>query len=263
MIIDFSKITIYEVFALALSIIAILIPIIQWAWKKCVVTTKLCFHPTGKGQLFFNQSGSYIRIDGVYEVMNKPATITKIAVKVTRQKDEQKKNLMWSSFISPVSQSMIGNYLQTMESAHPFRIEADSVSCAFTEFADPFDSFGKIFRNHTSVLFSKITSIQERSASYSNAVKAYMSLPEYVTAKQLLEKEFFWEIGKYSIDLQVCYGKEEKIFQYTITVGEGEYEQLKSNIDEALLSPLKRNYSIPWDYHSTVVELQKIRNEDK
>ena len=145
----------------------------------------------------------------------------------------------------------------TLPETHRFVSYLVSVSCAFIEFADPFDSFGKIFRKHTSILFSKITSIQEHSASYSDAVKAYMSLPEYITAKQLLEKEFFWEIGKYSIDLQVCFGKKEKIFQYTITVGEGEYEQLKSNIDEALLSPLKRDYSIPWDYHSTVVELQQ------
>ena len=126
MIIDFSKITIYEVFALTLSIVAILIPVIQWAWKKWIVTPRIYFHSTGRVLLFFNQSGSYIRIDGVYEVMNKPVTITKIAVKVTRRKDGQKKNLMWSSFISPVSQSMIGNYLQTTEFAHSFRIEADS-----------------------------------------------------------------------------------------------------------------------------------------
>jgi len=248
--------SLYEVIAILLSGIAILIPIIQWIWKRWVVKTKLYFNPTGRAMLFFNQSGSYIRIDGVYEAECKPTTVKKIAVKVARQKDEQKQNLTWSSFISPVSQNMVGNYLQTTEAAHPFRIEADSVSCAFTEFSDPFDSFGKVFRNCTSALFSKIPAIQMSCENYIDAVKAYTSLPEYTSAKQLLESEFFWKIGKYSVEIYVVYGKKEKHFPYTVTVGEYEYEQLKANIDESLLSPLKRNYNVQWDYHTAIVELQ-------
>lgn len=248
--------SLYEKIAIFLSTIAILIPIIQWIWKRWVVKTDLYFNPTGRAMLFFNQSGSYIRIDGVYEAENKPTTVKKIAVKVTSQKDEKKQNLTWSSFISPITQSLVGNYMQTTESAHPFRIDADSVSCAFTEFSDPFDSFGKVFRNCTSALFSKIPDIKKNNSKYIDAKSAYTSLSEYATAKQLLESEFFWKIGKYDIDICVNYGTKEKHFLYSVTVGEHEYEHLKANIDESLLSPLKRCYNVQWNYYTAIVELQ-------
>ena len=77
--IDFSTpMTFYELLAIVLAAIAIIIPIGQAAYKKWFITPKLCFFPTGRALLFFNQSGSYIRIDGVYEAENKPITIRKI-----------------------------------------------------------------------------------------------------------------------------------------------------------------------------------------
>ncbi len=127
--IDFTTpMTFYELLAIILAAIAIIIPIAQAAWKRWIITPKLNFLPTGRATLFFNQSGSYLRVDGVYEAENKPIAVKNISVTVTRKKDGQKLNLSWSSFISPVNQSMVGNYLQTTESAHPFRIEADSIT---------------------------------------------------------------------------------------------------------------------------------------
>lgn len=239
----------YEKIAIALSTIAILIPIIQWAWKKWVVKAILSFHPTGRIMLFFNQSGSYVRFDGVYEAERKPITVKNISLKITREKDERIHNLSWSSFISPVNQNITGKFVQTTESAHPFRIEADSVMCAFTEFGDPFDSFGKAFRNKTEALFAKIPTIQKQARDYAVAMRIYQSLPEYSEAKQLLEKEYLWEIGKYKLDLCVCFKNKEKHFKYTITVGEHESQKLKGNIDEALLSALKQFYSVPLNYY--------------
>ena len=130
--IDFTTpMTFYELLAIILAAIAIIIPIAQAAWKRLIITPKLNFLPTGRVTLFFNQSGSYLRVDGVYEAENKPIAVKNISVTVTRKKDGQKLNLSWSSFISPVNQSMVGNYLQTTESAHPFRIEADSITSAW------------------------------------------------------------------------------------------------------------------------------------
>ena len=55
----------YEIVAICLSSIAILIPFIQWAWKKWICKAKLNYYPTGQAYLYFNHSGSYLRIDGV------------------------------------------------------------------------------------------------------------------------------------------------------------------------------------------------------
>lgn len=255
--IDFATpMTFYELLAIILAAIAIIIPVVQAIWKKWIIKARLSFHPTGRAMLFFNQSGSYIRIDGVYESERKSVSVKKITAKVTRQKDECKLNLVWSSFISPVNQSMVGNYLQTTESAHPFRIEADSITCAFTEFADPFDSFGKTFRASTEAIFNKISYLKRDYLEYTSAVPHYKNSAEYSIAKNVLSKEFFWEIGKYSIDIEVTYDNKIKHFYYTISVGEYEHEFLVENIDESLLSPLKKAYGVGWDYHTVFVELQ-------
>lgn len=253
---DFSiPMTFYELLAIVLAAIAIIIPIVQAIWKRWIVAPKLNFLPTGRVLLFFNQSGSYLRIDGVYEALNKPIAVKNISIRVTRKKDDQKLNLSWSSFISPVNQNVVGNYLQTTESAHPFRIEANSIMCAFTEFGDAFDSFGKTFKSNTSSLFKQITSIRMVKKNYEDALQQYMASSDYNTARARLEKEFFWEIGKYRLEITAEYGNKSKVFQYEISVGEYEHNHLAVNTDEALLSPLKTAYGIAWNYHTAYVEL--------
>lgn len=253
---DFSiPMTFYELLAIALAAIAILIPIVQAVWKRWIVAPKLNFLPTGRVTLFFNQSGSYLRVDGVYEAQNKPIAVKNISIKVTRKKDDQKLNLTWSSFISPVTQSVVGNHLQTTESAHPFRIEADSIMSAFTEFGDSFDSFGKTFRTNTAALFKQIPGLRSANSTYEEAMKQYRASADYAAARSRLEKEFFWEIGKYNLEIIAEYGKTSKAFHYQISVDEHEHQRLTENIDEALLSPLKSVYGVVWDYHAAYVEL--------
>lgn len=255
---DFSvPMTFYEFLAIILAAVAIIIPIGQAIWRKWVLKGKINFLPTGRVKLFFNQSGSYIRIDGVFESIHKPVSLKKTSVKVTRHKDDCKLNLAWSSFISPVNQTVIGNYMQTTEAAHPFQIAADSIACAFIEYSDEFDSFGKKFRADTATLFSKINDIRNECADYLLAIERYKNTSEYSAAKTMLSKEFFWEIGKYSVDIGVIYGKKSKHFHYTISIGEYEHRLLIDNIDEALLSPLKSAYGVGWDYHTVNVELQE------
>ncbi|MBR3927530.1 MAG: hypothetical protein IKJ65_00855 [Clostridia bacterium] len=253
---DFAvPMTFYELLAIVLAAVAIIIPIVQAIWKRWIIAPKLNFLPTGRVTLFFNQSGSYLRVDGVYEAQNKPIAVKNISIKVTRKKDDQKLNLSWSSFISPVNQSMVGNYLQTTESAHPFRIEADSIMSAFTEFGDSFDSFGKTFRANTAALFKQIPGIRMVNNTYEEALQQYKASPDYTTARTRLEKEFFWEIGKYSLEITAEFGEKRKVFQYEISVGEYEHNRLAENVDEALLSPLKSAYGVTWDYHAAYVEL--------
>lgn len=256
--IDFSTpMTSYELLAIILAAVAIIIPIVQAICRKWIITAKLSFLPTGKAFLCFNQSGSYIRIDGVYESERKSVSIQEIKVKIIRQRDEGKLNLSWSSFISPVYQNLIGNYLQTTESAHPLRIEKDSIICAFIEFGDAFDSFGKTFKTNTNDLFCKIIDIKKSYQSYVEAVAYYKNTPEYSLAKEVVNKEFFWEIGKYDIDIEVNYDKKTAHFYYHISVGEYEHKLLSNNIDESLLSPLKTAYGVNREYQTAVVGLDK------
>ena len=253
---DFSvPMTVYEFLAIVLSAIAIMIPIFQAIWKKWIIKEKLNFLPTGRIALFFNQSGSYIRVDGVYEAENKPISVKNISIKATRHKDDRKLNLNWISFISPVNQSVASNVLFSNESAHPFRIEANSITTAFTEFGDSFDSFGKNFRACTAPLFNRVGKIRNSGMSYEEALAQYRAFTEYSQVKDLLRKEFFWEIGKYDLDIAVSYREKTVHFCYTFSVGEYEQNHLLENCDEALITPLKSVYGVALNYQTAYLEL--------
>lgn len=247
--------TVYEKWALVLSVVAILIPIIQWAWKKWIMTAKVKYYPTGQATLFFNQSGSYIRINGVLEAERSAATIKKMSVALTRKQDERKLNLVWSYLISPVNQSMLGNYLQTMEAAHPFRVEADSVACAFIEYSDPSDSSGIKIRKICSDLFSHMQkTIQDHP--YDEAMSVFSKSPEYLNAKNSLLSDFFWEIGKYTAVVTVEYDKQKtKTFSLEFTVTEQMSNDLRNNIDESLIAKVKDCCRMPLAFKSPMVEI--------
>ena len=113
----------YEVSALVLSVVAIVIPIVQWIWRTWIIKPDLRFYPTGRAYLFINRSGSYMRIDGVYEALRKPISIKSASVLVKRKKDGAALDLQWSSFLNPANQQIMGAIASASEIAHPFRID--------------------------------------------------------------------------------------------------------------------------------------------
>ena len=254
----------YETISTVLSIIAIflsvIIPFVQWAWKKWIMTVKVKFYPTGQAMLFFNQSGSYIRFNGVIESENSAATIKKLSLVIMRKRDERKLNLSWSCFISPVNQNMLGNFVQTTESAHPFRVEADSVACAFVEYSDSSDSSGKKIRRICSDLLPSIQRIVTVHP-YDEALALLRNSPEYIDAKNNLLSDFFWEIGEYTVVVSVKYGKEKtKSFTYEFVVTEQDSIELRSNIDESLISNIKDYYRVPRAFKSPIVVISETKS---
>jgi len=254
-----TSMTKYETISTAISICAIaltiLIPLAQWAWKKWIMTAKVKYYPTGQATLFFNQSGSYIRFNGVLESERSAATIKKMNIVLTRKRDDRKLNLVWAYLISPVNQSMLGNYVQTTEAAHPFRVEADSVACAFVEYSDPSDSSGIKIRKICSDMVPLIMKIAQ-NRTYDEALVEFTKSPEYIDAKNSIMRDFYWEIGQYSVDVSVEYGKRKtKTFSFDFTVSEQNYTDLRNNIDESLIARLKEYYRVSWAFKSPLVEI--------
>ena len=249
----------YETITTVLSIIAIcvsiLIPFVQWVYKKWIATAIVKFYPTGQATLFFNQSGSYIRINGVIESERSSTTIKKMSIVLTRKRDDRKLNLTWSYLISPVNASMLGNYVQSTEAAHPFRVEADSVACAFVEYSDPSDSSGIKIRKICSDLMPSLTQAAQNH-TYDEAISVFCKSHEYIDAKSSMLSDFFWEIGKYAVDVVVEYGSQNKrTFSYNFSVTEQNYTDLYSNMDESLIAMLKKHYDVPWAFKSPLVEI--------
>lgn len=242
MVVDFSKITVYEVIALILSFIAIMIPIIQWAWHKWIVRPILRHIPTGKLYPCFNAAGSYLRIESVYEALRKPITVKKISLRVTRLRDDLKLNLKWARFPSPVSQTSNDNFFVSIESAHPFRIERNSVVTAFTEFEDPdhlFQTF--LAKNEGQKIIFAEKCISE-GLDYNKALEEFKKQNFYKETHDFLTKYFFWDKGEYKIEIIVKYEENEKIFSYNFKIGEVEHDKLMCNLNETCLSPVKNAY---------------------
>ncbi len=257
--IDYSKgISIYELIALGLSILAILIPAVKWAWHKWVVKPKLDYLPTGSAYLFFNKSGSYIEVDGVFEAKNKPISLKNIKLKVNRKIDDKALNLTWSTFKSPVNQKIAGNFTSTSETAHPFRIDAESIVPVFIEFTDFFDTSGKKFEPYDKKLFKEIDSIIEPNLMYNQAKDKYMLSSLYSEAKTILEKELFWDIGEYKIILQAEYGKITDTFEYEFSVEQEQHSNLEHNLEETLLSILKDRYNLPYSFIPIKVQIKRV-----
>jgi len=249
--IDYSTpMTIYELLALILSAVAIAIPIGQWIWKTWIQKPILKHHLTGRANLYFNKSGSYIFIEGVFEAINKSISVKNISLAIERIKDSKKLNLQWSSFISPANQQIAGNYASSSETAHPFRIEANSIMCAFTEYADMFDSAGKAINAGYTKYVSALQSIISPDTSYADLVEQAKVLPEYSALRSTLEKEFYWEIGQYIVDILVEYDSQLATFRYEFSVNEHDYEKMYSNINDLLLMPINQAYNkqftLPW-----------------
>ena len=248
----------YELISLVISIIAIIIPFVQWIWKVIFQKPKIKYYPNGKAKLFFNQSGSYLRINGVIEAINQPVSIKKIEVSVLRKSDSKTMNLTWSSFISPMVQSFIGNYSQSAETAHPFRIDKDSIACAFTEFSDESNCSWKRINLNTKDLYDSIQAIKQANPNYEDGLNVYKNSSLYLTTKQNISKEFFWEISKYDLKIVISYLNKAKEYKYKIEVNTNDNISLTQNIDELLLYPLKKEYSINPFFNTIEVELEEI-----
>lgn len=258
MTIDFdTPMTFYELLAIILSAIAIVIPIAQWIWKKWITKPILNHLITGKAFLFINRSGSYIQIEGVYDAQNKPVLIRKISLKLIRKKDDKALNLIWSTFNSPINQQFVGNFASTMEMAHPFRIEQNSMVTAFTEFSDPCNSSQRIFHPFYENLEKEASKFIRKGYNYDQALQEYTKANTYETALSALRKELFWEIGKYTVTLQVEYNHSTTNFMYEFEINAETTALLAHNVSETLITPLKKFYNVPFSFKTVQVELRE------
>ncbi len=258
MVVDFSKITIYEAIALILSFIAIIIPFIKWLWDKWFVKPVLNHLPTGNINPFFNKSGSYLKIESVYEALNKPIIVKKIAIRVTCVQNEKKLNENWLSFWSPVTLSSKDNFSSSTETAHPFRIEKNSLTTAFIEFEAPQSLLGRKLAQYNKSVEAFVKKQLIDNLEYDNVVKELKSQPFYNSMRNDLLHEFFWEIGSYKIEIIVKYDENEKKFHECFKIDETAHDKLMHNLDEVLLEKIKMNYNIPFDYCFVVVKLDSF-----
>ena len=256
MIIDFTKITIYEILALVLSLIAILVPLFKCLWNALFVKAELKFIPNKKMLVFFNRSGAYVRIDGAYEALNKSITIRNGKVQIIRE-DNTVLNLDWSVFVSPAWQNFSGSIASSNEYAHPFRLEANSLICAFVEYADPFNKGNILWQKIESKLNPIALKLKKEYESFDEALKEIKNSPDFIQAYRDLQATFFWQAGEYNLSIENQYESEKANFKYSFTLQQYDIDKLNSNIDKVLVSILSEKYNIPTGCETPTVDLKE------
>ena len=255
-----TMMTKYEMISTVLSIVAIalsiLIPLAQWIWKRWITQPKLNYYPTGRAFVYCNLSGPYLQVDGVFEALHKPVSIKGTSIRIERVRDEKKLKLDWLRFRSPVSQNFMGLQASAAELAHPFRIDADHIACAFIEFGDSFASVEKTANLTLEEMTPICNKIKGNCADYYSALVELKKTHQYSDLKALLEKNLFWEIGKYKATLSARYGKKEETFQMCFSITEQDYKQFVSGIEELASYPLKRVCGLNYNYQPVIIEMK-------
>ena len=216
----------YEKTSVLLSIaaisISILVPLVQWLYREKRKAI-LKYYPTGHALAYCNLSGSYIRIDGVFEALRRAVSRLQASAE---------------------------------ELAHPFRIDADHVACAFIQFNDPSDSAGKTIKSEYDKLIEDCRLIRLAETDYNKAVLLLKSKDSYKKVKTVIEKELFWKIGEYRATVVVKYADSEESFPIKISVSETQYAEFLAGIEEVSIIQLKNIYGIQGNYQPVLLDIK-------
>lgn len=256
-----TPITLYEIIAIVISMIALSMQFIPKIYNYFFRKIDLLFIANRDIKLFFNQSGSYIHIYGVFESKNGTTIIRDITAKITRKVDNATYNFSWSTFISPIRQNYSNNtYIYTYETAHPIMITKNHLFSAFIEYADPAASSAIVISNCLECLQSNIPLIIQRHNNYPDATQSYSANPDFSNIRNILTNEFIWKAGEYTLEIDVEYNNKKKPFYYAFNIYQEEFKKLYNNIDEAIFCDLKKNYLVGINFYSANILLHEDKN---
>lgn len=244
MSLDFSEpISAYEFLAVVIAVIALVSPFIRWFYNEKVKREKTDFLPSGMITLFFNRSGSYISLGGVFEAKNKAVTVKEISVRIVRNSDNATLPLRWSTFPSPKVKKVAGNMETAFETAHPFKVEKDSLFPVFVEFENANvnvnEEFSKLSMSVFGVAYA--FAIQE-NMDYASAVERTQNTKEYHDAYLALNEYYFWKCDTYHLVMTAKYENATLEKEYTFIVSEEDANKLRANIDALLIDPIARRF---------------------
>jgi hypothetical protein len=159
--------------------------------------------------------------------------------------------------MNPANQRILGTFTTATEIAHPFRIEANSVACAFIEFADFYNSSDKKLQPYFESVVDSISGLSPEFIDYHEAFQQYYNSSTYKQLKDALLSECFWEISQYELIITTEYENRKKDFSFTFDVSRETNDDIKYNMEELLKSFLNEKYKIPCRFKPVQVEIKK------
>lgn len=245
----FSSMSKYEFMTIILSFVVFIKPLAILVYKK--INTRLKYYYSDEMRLYFNSSGSFICVYGACKAQNANIVINKVEATIKRKQDNKEHNLFWYSFISPITQSIGGNYAQTNEKIHPFQINENVLLPLIIEFEVKNRLASKNITYGMAELLEFAHNIQVFETSYDEQlVDRYKNLSTYMDAKNCVDREFIWKAGSYSLDMRITYDDDKiELFTTEFRLSVEDSCKLKNNINEVLLYPLKNKFGIPFNFY--------------
>lgn len=203
----------------------------RWIKRK-LMTNKLNFIAIDNLILFFNQGGSFIRLNITLQPPNDAMTIKNIAVEIKRNKTEESRTFTWSAFLPLVSQTVGLVSIDTFSEAVPERILQDDIRTFKLEFSDT-DNQRKSKLNR---LVSNTAAIVTRLDLTKEAKELKQELKqqaEIISWHSELSEDFFWKEGNYSLRV-IVRDSTEKTYEKTVSfcISAEEHKSFRKNLDE-------------------------------
>lgn len=145
-----------------------------------------------------------------------------------------------------------------MKRRTPFRIENDSIVCAFVQYADANGSADRTLNPLHSNLAKTAEELFKTSKTFDEAKAKYIDTDEYKVLKNEAMGFFFWKIGKYTAEIQTKFENKSTTFKYEFEVNETSNSDLIFDFEEILLIPLYNRYGFQTNMKTVQVELREV-----
>lgn len=250
-----------SLWALIVSLLAFLMPLWQYLYRKFFKPLSLHIVPFNRTNLIFNESGSYAVVKFSIDCKNRNIVINNIRVEIETRRAIKNETLYldWN-FFEPVSLNWLGsnmaNSINTTAYARPIKVDKDSIEPCIIEFSnnniDAINALSELANRRNEQLNDFILSLttEDEKPSVQAVIDGFRKTNEYRELCSLYEKYLFWESGEYTLTVFLDYddGKVySQSFSFTVTAEEAKHE--KTNIDKTVFCRMMKENNIPINFY--------------
>jgi hypothetical protein len=259
--------------------VALIQPWIYWLWRKYLRRGAIEIYESYSPQLGFSFYGPIVTLYGTLRASSREQFISHIGLNVIREKDSARHTFEWGLFRAPkiainepdkFEVEIPSSFLVSPLNPHRYGItffdnpSKEEINAILIQARRDWEAYctseaGKLVKsaetdasakNLLEALRSDLTKAQD--IYYSQFSKT----AEFTAAVDKIKRIYYWEPGKYKIDLTVFTDHPARQFNKTwrIELSDEEASNLRSNIDQMLQQATKKREA---SYHFTQPKYQK------